>query len=260
MKKIYNFCYITTNLINGKKYVGDHSTNNLSDGYLGSGKNLKKEIELYGKLNFKLEILEFFSSKKDAYSAQKKYIKLYKTHESYGGYNKNFSGGQWASIPSIETRQKISNGCKGKTSHKLYTLIDPNGIIYKNIILKEIVEKFQLNFDTLRKHINRGPIKIRKTKNINQCTLNCNGWEVIRTDKSSYKKNVCWIITDPNNIKYELSKGEFKSFVFNHNIDWRTLNRFKNKGKVMIKNKSLSSFKTLNTEGWELIAKWNKNK
>jgi len=38
-----HYTYITTNLINGKQYVGDHSTDNLNDEYLGSIVVLKQQ-------------------------------------------------------------------------------------------------------------------------------------------------------------------------------------------------------------------------
>lgn len=48
--------YLTTNLVNGKMYVGKDSKNR--SWYLGSGKYLKKAIKKYGKDNFKKEILQ----------------------------------------------------------------------------------------------------------------------------------------------------------------------------------------------------------
>lgn len=54
--------YKTTNLINGKTYIGIHKTNNLEDGYLGSGFSLIKAVKKYGKNNFKREVLEFCNS------------------------------------------------------------------------------------------------------------------------------------------------------------------------------------------------------
>jgi group I intron endonuclease len=61
--KKYHFLYKTTNLLNGTFYIGIHSTSNLKDGYLGSGKRLRRSITKYGKENFKIEYLEFFDSR-----------------------------------------------------------------------------------------------------------------------------------------------------------------------------------------------------
>ena len=53
---MHHIIYQTTNLINNKRYIGYHSTDNLDDGYLGSGKILKQSIEKNGVDNFKREI------------------------------------------------------------------------------------------------------------------------------------------------------------------------------------------------------------
>jgi len=62
--KKYHFIYKTTDTRNGNFYVGMHSTNDLNDGYVGSGDRLKKLIYKYGKDIFNIEILEFLPDRK----------------------------------------------------------------------------------------------------------------------------------------------------------------------------------------------------
>jgi hypothetical protein len=61
----YHYFYKISNNINGKFYYGIHSTNNLNDGYMGSGTNLKRAIKKYGIRNFTKEIIKFFDNRKD---------------------------------------------------------------------------------------------------------------------------------------------------------------------------------------------------
>ena len=69
-QKKYHFTYKTTNLINGRYYLGMHSTNRIDDGYLGSGKRLYYELNKYGRDNFKFEILEQFDSREELVQAE----------------------------------------------------------------------------------------------------------------------------------------------------------------------------------------------
>jgi len=121
----YHFVYKTTNIINKKFYIGKHSTFNLEDGYLGSGKYLNSAIKKYGRENFIREIIKFCNSETDALAFEKSIItkELVDNNSCYnlthGGY------GSWCHINSKimleETKRKISKSLKGRTltkSHK----------------------------------------------------------------------------------------------------------------------------------------------
>jgi len=106
---IYHYLYKTTCKITGKFYVGMHSTSNLNDGYIGSGKLLWYSIKKHGKENHEKEILEFFSSRKDLGKREKEIV-----NEDF--LNDPFCmniqpGGEFRSIGfrhSEETKKKMS--------------------------------------------------------------------------------------------------------------------------------------------------------
>lgn len=62
----YHYFYKIEDITNGKFYYGIHSTNNLDDGYMGSGSRLQTAYRLYGKENFKKTILKFFETREMA--------------------------------------------------------------------------------------------------------------------------------------------------------------------------------------------------
>lgn len=68
------FLYKTTNIITNEYYIGIHSTKNINDGYLGSGKKLRESIKKYGKDNHILEIIEYFNNKEDLFNKEKEIV------------------------------------------------------------------------------------------------------------------------------------------------------------------------------------------
>ncbi len=70
MNYTYHYLYKITNKINGKYYYGVHNTNNLEDGYMGSGYKLIRAQNKYGMDNFEKQIIEFFDTSEQAFSKE----------------------------------------------------------------------------------------------------------------------------------------------------------------------------------------------
>lgn len=116
-EKKYHFIYKTTNILSGRYYVGMHSTDELEDGYLGSGTYLRLAIKKHGKENFKREILEFCGSRMELKSREEEIVNLREIAKKecmnlrVGG-----SGEDYKQPTSEETRKKMSESHKGQVS------------------------------------------------------------------------------------------------------------------------------------------------
>ena len=106
--------YKTTNLINGKIYVGQDSKNNPN--YLGSGKYINKSINKYSKENFKKEILCECNSKEELNEKEIYWIKELNSKVP-NGYNLT-DGGEGVFNPCDETRNKMSKLASKKIGDK----------------------------------------------------------------------------------------------------------------------------------------------
>jgi group I intron endonuclease len=120
--------YKTTNLINGKIYIGQDSKNNPE--YLGSGTIIKRAINKYGKENFKKEILDICLDKEELDIKEIYWIKELKSIEN--GYNIS-SGG---------------NGCLGckqsdetKEKRRLKNIGDKNPMYDKTLPKKTLIKR-----------------------------------------------------------------------------------------------------------------------
>ena len=82
--------YRITNMINGKKYIGKHSTTDVYDGYFGSGIAIKQAINKYGIDNFKKEIICYCDNEEELKEMEKYHIKKEGTFSK--GYNLTLGG------------------------------------------------------------------------------------------------------------------------------------------------------------------------
>ena len=73
----FHYLYKITNLVNLKYYYGIHSTNNIEDGYMGSGFLLHRAFKKYGIENFKKEILEFYNSRIELLEAERNIVNMF---------------------------------------------------------------------------------------------------------------------------------------------------------------------------------------
>lgn len=92
---MFYIIYKITNQLDGKIYIGKHQTKDLNDGYMGSGKMLKRAIEKYGLENFSKEILfqfdnEFDMNIKEAELVTKEFVKENTNYNLCPGGNGGF--------------------------------------------------------------------------------------------------------------------------------------------------------------------------
>ena len=113
MKPI-GWIYLTTNIVNGKIYVGKHEISKdkkVNANYIGSGELFKRALKKYGKENFKRKILRLCYSLHELRIWEHVYIVKYKSYIRSIGYNiakGDVNTSEYNPAKAPEVRKKIS--------------------------------------------------------------------------------------------------------------------------------------------------------
>ena len=177
-----------------------HKTKNLNDGYMGSGKLIKRAIQKYGIENFNKEILHVFSNEEDMKNKEKELVVMSETSYNLceggkGGFGyingNNLNVGRFFAHTST-AQQKRSNSIK--QLHK------ENSVIVEKLVAWRKNNK--TSGFTGKQHSEITKQKMRKSKNIG-------------CKNSQY--GTCWITNGQENKKikkeeldYWLSNGFYK--------------------------------------------------
>lgn len=137
------FVYLTTNLVNNKKYIGKYEGSE-SDLYIGSGKLLKRAVNKYGKHNFNRTILEKYLSKEECREGEKKWISLFDAVNSKEFYNIAAGGEGGNTFAGItgEDRVLLIAKLKGRKRAKPAKDVTSAFSVEEKKIIKVSIEEF----------------------------------------------------------------------------------------------------------------------
>ena len=108
---MYGYIYLTENLINGKKYIGQHKYDKpeIDPNYFGSGIIITDAIKKYGKENFRCSIIECCETKDDLTEKEIFYINKFDAVSDPNYYNVDSGKGNSHNYNCSETTaQKLS--------------------------------------------------------------------------------------------------------------------------------------------------------
>lgn len=138
---MYHFVYKITNILNKKFYIGKHSTENLDDGYMGSGVVIRNAIKKYGKENFTKEIIKFFDSDQTAYEFEYEITEGIEKDKNSYNQRRGGVGIQKGTVMSEETKEKMRNKViTQKTKDKISD--GHKKIIYQYSLKGEFLNKY----------------------------------------------------------------------------------------------------------------------
>jgi group I intron endonuclease len=189
--------YKTTNLINGKIYIGKDKHDNPK--YLGSGKRLNSAIRKYGQESFLKEIIEYCNSEKHMSEREKYWISYYREKTRLTNYLNGGQGQQKGYKHTDEAKEKIREAAKKQFKGRFF-----KGMKFSEEInnkrkdaLKKPVFQFSKTGELIKKW--DGIIDASETLNIDQ-----NAIQSVLKGKNIFSGGFHWSYNETHNIRKDI--------------------------------------------------------
>lgn len=219
----FNYFYKITNNLNGNFYYGIHSTNNIDDGYMGSGLKLKRAFKKYGIENFSKEILKFFDTREELTDYEADVVTEILVNDK-NCYNTSLGGEQLTVKGTFSVYNKEENIWERITNEE-YNL-NPNRYIKQNI---DKVLVYDVN------DINKKCFLIDKN-------VYYQNKDKYRTSFDSYKDHIYVILKNNLSKTIIINKNDFDEN--KHILKYNGLQ----KNEIVVKDKLGNIFKTTNKD------------
>lgn len=195
-KKIH-YLYKTTCLITQNYYIGIHSTSNIDDGYMGSGKRLRRSIRKYGVNNHKKEILEFYPNRESLIESEKSVVNSFLLLDNKCMNLKN--GGTGGFVNDVHRKKFIDGSAKTRYlgNEKLKWLYSNDSEWTKKQKEKIIEGQKKINFNHKTFSGKKHTTETKKNIGIK------NKGNGVGINNSQY--GTCWITKDGSNKKVKKS-------------------------------------------------------
>lgn len=122
---LYGYVYMLTNLVSGKKYIGQHKSEEFDKSYYGSGAEIRLAVKELGRDKFKQEVLEKCESPEELNERELYWIDYFDAVNSQDFYNQyreannapivsGKSHPRYGTIHPDESKRKMSEAAKGR--------------------------------------------------------------------------------------------------------------------------------------------------
>jgi hypothetical protein len=196
-KRKYHYIYKITCKVTNRFYIGMHSTDNINDGYFGSGKRLWYSINYHGKETHVKEIIEYLPTRQLLKEREREIVNKDLLGEPLCMNLQEGGGGGFSS-----EEHKIKAQLSSKVSFRKH-LENDNDFRAKFSLkqsekMKKRHEEGKINYNTFlgKKHTEETKQKLRKVKNVG---------------KTNSQFGTSWITKDGINKK--IKKEDLNSFI-----------------------------------------------